>query len=242
MGILSAVGTTVRAVCFTTRVAVGAVQAALNGAAEVLGTTADALQAVNRGDWDGLEKLADRKIEQFGMSIDNRLRAADELVDELSSCASDPKRRFFTPENAARTAAVLTTAAGAVAGISLLEDEGAEPSSAAGMTGADSFGAPDLNIANGVFEGDAEELDRLIQYGELEQTEHLTADAVERDGAARDAFLSMHGFSGVPDGMEVHHVVPLCEGGDDHPSNMVLVTEAQHDAITAAHSRFYGWR
>ena len=52
----------------------------------------------------------------------------------------------------------------------------------------------------------------------------------------------LHGFDGVPEGYEVHHVVPLSEGGADTPDNMILVSEADHAAITSAHAGFYGWR
>lgn len=241
MGVLSMMETAARAVGFTARVAVSAAQATLSGAAEVLGTSAAALDAVNRGDWDGLEKLADRKVEQLGRSIDARLQAADDLIDEANACMSDPERRFFTRENAARTAAVLTTAAGALTGISLLGMEEAEASNAAGAACSGSFDASDVTVDNGVFAGGDDELDRLIRHGEVADAEHVPADAVERDWAVREAFLNMHGFSEAPDGMEVHHVVPLSEGGADHPSNMILVTEDQHDAITAAHRRHYGW-
>ena len=65
---------------------------------------------------------------------------------------------------------------------------------------------------------------------------------IVRDIGARDAFLSVHGFDGVPEGYEVHHVVPLSEGGADTPDNMILVSEADHAAITSAHAGFYGWR
>ena len=69
-----------------------------------------------------------------------------------------------------------------------------------------------------------------------------TAGLKVRDIGARDAFLSVHGFDGVPEGYEVHHVVPLSEGGADTPDNMILVSEADHAAITSAHAGFYGWR
>ena len=45
-----------------------------------------------------------------------------------------------------------------------------------------------------------------------------------------------------PEGYEVHHIVPLSEGGADTPENMILVKEDLHDEITAAHSKFYDWR
>lgn len=31
-------------------------------------------------------------------------------------------------------------------------------------------------------------------------------------------------------------------GGADTPDNMILVSEADHAAITSAHAGFYGWR
>ena len=88
----------------------------------------------------------------------------------------------------------------------------------------------------------SQELDRLIQYGEVDGTTHVASEDIVRDIGARDAFLSVHGFDGVPEGYEVHHVVPLSEGGADTPDNMILVSEADHAAITSAHAGFYGWR
>ena len=69
----------------------------------------------------------------------------------------------------------------------------------------------------------------------------IDSEDENRSLSARNEFLNMHGFTSVPEGYEVHHVVPLCEGGADSPDNMILVTEAQHDFITSAHSSFYGW-
>lgn len=39
----------------------------------------------------------------------------------------------------------------------------------------------------------------------------------------------------------VHHIQPLCEGGADDPSNMVLIDPDNHAKITSAHQEYYGW-
>lgn len=241
MGILSFIGTTARAVGFSVRVVTNVASSTLNGAAEVLNTTAQALDTVNRRDWDGLERLAEHKFNQLGQAIEAKFQAADDLLAEADACVNDPHRRFFTKENAARTAAVMTTAAGVVAGVALLETEDVEAAPVPDELNDAGFAVSDLSIDNGVFIGNESELQRLIAYGELEGTEHLNEEDIQRDPAARDAFLNAHGLAQVPEGMEVHHVVPLSEGGADTPSNMILVTEAEHDVITAAHARYYGW-
>lgn len=240
MGILSVLGTTFRAIGFTARVTANVASSTLNGAVEVMQTTADALDAVHRKDWEGLENLVEKRTQQLGRALEAKFQAADELWTEADACMQNPRRKFFTKRNAARTAMVATTAAGLLAGASLIDADDAVASDAADALSGGFF-ASDLTIENGVFAGGADELDALIGYGELENTEHLSAEEIQRDLGARDAFLSMHGYSAVPDGMEVHHVVPLCEGGADDPSNMILVSQEEHAEITAAHSRYYGW-
>lgn len=82
----------------------------------------------------------------------------------------------------------------------------------------------------------------VVSDVDVDGTTHVASEDIVRDIGARDAFLSVHGFDGVPEGYEVHHVVPLSEGGADTPDNMILVSEADHAAITSAHAGFYGWR
>lgn len=95
-------------------------------------------------------------------------------------------------------------------------------------------------VQNGMLvDASPENLAVLAEQGELPDTEHLTE--VVRDAGAREAFLAEHGFSEVPDGWEVHHIVPLSEGGADEPSNMILLREHDHDWITTQHRIFYGW-
>lgn len=102
----------------------------------------------------------------------------------------------------------------------------------------------DVNELPGVENGmlsDPSQLDGLIAAGEIQGTTHINTDDEVRSEEAVKNFLHEHGYTDVPAGYEVHHIVPLSQGGADDPHNMVLLTEAQHDAVTAAHRQYYGW-
>lgn len=94
-------------------------------------------------------------------------------------------------------------------------------------------------IHNGMVIDPNEATQPLIELGCVDGTDHIFDPP--RDMGQTQAFLQMHGFENIPAGYEIHHIVPLAEGGADTPQNMVLVPEAMHDQITAAHCRFYGW-
>ena len=53
--------------------------------------------------------------------------------------------------------------------------------------------------------------------------------------------MQQHGLDSVPAGYEVHHIIPLCQGGADTPDNMILLSAEEHARVTAAHSAYYGW-
>ena len=82
-------------------------------------------------------------------------------------------------------------------------------------------------------------LHELAVRGELGHTEHLS-DVVRSD-AARTEFLELHGMEEAPPGWEVHHIIPLSEGGADSVDNMVLLRADDHAWITRMHEHFYGW-
>jgi 5-methylcytosine-specific restriction endonuclease McrA len=63
---------------------------------------------------------------------------------------------------------------------------------------------------------------------------------IERSESAKHAFLKNHGYKRVPSGYEVDHIIPLYAGGRDSPSNMQLLTKAQHNAKTRADYERYG--
>lgn len=94
-------------------------------------------------------------------------------------------------------------------------------------------------IHNGVFDSDNDyALQQLISLGEIDNTTHYPD--IERNMTAVNDFLNMHRIS-EHDGYEVHHIIPLSEGGADVPENMVLIRSDLHHQITAAHDAFYGW-
>lgn len=96
-------------------------------------------------------------------------------------------------------------------------------------------------VDNGIFEGDENDLTELSEVGMIEGTDHIDSDDLVRNIAARNDFLSSIGLDSIPEGYEVHHIIPLSEGGADDPSNMVLLTHEEHAQITAAHRNFYEW-
>ena len=102
----------------------------------------------------------------------------------------------------------------------------------------------DVNEFSGVENGmlsDPSQLNELIAAGEVQGAIHVSAEDEVRSETAIKNFLHEHGYTDVPAGYEIHHIVPLSEGGADDPHNMVLLTEEQHDAITTAHRQYYGW-
>lgn len=87
-------------------------------------------------------------------------------------------------------------------------------------------------------------------YKHLKYSKKLSFDGtVKRDSNGRIArsetakhdYLKMHGYGNkVPPGYQVDHIVPLYAGGRDDPSNMQLISVAQHHAKTKADFEKYG--
>ena len=95
-------------------------------------------------------------------------------------------------------------------------------------------------VENGILvDNSPENVALLADQGEIVGAEHHIE--VERSAEARAAFLAAHDLAAVPEGYELHHIIPLSEGGADDPRNMILLREDTHDAITSAHRAFYGW-
>lgn len=106
----------------------------------------------------------------------------------------------------------------------------------------DDYSCNDMpGVEEGVFVGDDEDLNELAEAGEVEDSTHIDSDDIVRDLAARSEFLSSIGYEELPEGYEVHHIIPLSEGGSDTPDNMVLIYEEDHDKITDMHRDFYKW-
>lgn len=106
----------------------------------------------------------------------------------------------------------------------------------------DDYSCNDMpGVEEGVFVGDDEDLNELAEAGEVEDSAHIDSDDIVRDLAVRSEFLSSIGYEELPEGYEVHHIIPLSEGGSDTPDNMVLIYEEDHDKITDMHRDFYKW-
>lgn len=106
----------------------------------------------------------------------------------------------------------------------------------------DDYSCNDMpGVEEGVFVGDDEDVNELAEAGEVEDSTHIDSDDIVRDLAARSEFLSSIGYEELPEGYEVHHIIPLSEGGSDTPDNMVLIYEEDHDKITDMHRDFYKW-
>ena len=191
----------------------------------VAGTASDCVSVASnicRGNWEKAGKTVVNRIARTATAGISAADAALHLAGSAIDSLGDDNKQFLTRENTARLTQLATVGLAAGMGGMLLDDGGAP-------------------IEDGMFEGDESDLQELIERGEVSGTEHVDAEDIHRSMAARTAFLEENGYDGTPEGYEVHHVVPLCEGGSDTPDNMVLVTEEDHDQITAAHREFYGW-
>ncbi len=239
-----------RALYAAARVTVGAGANIIQGVAS---TAADACEVVNclaHKDVEGSLEIVGRRIERSVYGVGYALDNAMELLEDLGE---DDRGPFLREENIQRMTTVATAGLVAAGGIHLLSDDPGVDFDADGLPdGDDGAVLTDMQIAssfdlspdaveNGVFVGDASDLDDLTRAGELSDTTHIDSSDIDRSMAMRDGFLSAHGFDSVPEGYEVHHIVPLSEGGSDTPDNMILVREDLHDQITAAHRAFYGW-
>lgn len=108
MKLFKVIRTTARGVKFATRVGITVGSNMLQGVANVADVPGRAAKKTARGDWDGLERLAERTARGVGRSIENKCTAAGELFSEAERCIANPDRRFLTKKNAAGVAAVAT--------------------------------------------------------------------------------------------------------------------------------------
>ncbi len=220
------------------------VKTGINLVKGTVGTAKDVLSAGNalyHGHAEDVAYIAVRRLDRTVRGTLQAVSSAVYLADEAINRSSDPKSgKFLTPKNEVHLVKLASLAVlGGGIGLACLDinDIGDAHCSDAGLIS-------DLNlegIDNGVFIGSDDDLQELIRAGQIEDTDHQDSDEYERDIGARQLFLKEHGFSYIPEGYEVHHIIPLCEGGADTPDNMVLVRSDIHDAITCAHSQFYGW-
>ncbi len=245
MGFLKVLDTGFRITKVVAEVATGATLDIAKGAAHTLEDTVKATQCLGRQDYDGACAILGKRIEGTFVGTVKRLEVAGELVEEAGKCLSDKDRPFLTKENTQKLTTVATVGLVSLAGVSFIDDDDIDDSESSDYIESSSGLLPSnaeiFTINNGIFEGDQSDLEVLARAGQIEGTEHLDAEELDRNLAVRDAFLHEHGYSSIPNGYEVHHIIPLSEGGADVPENMVLITEEEHNYITATHSGFYNW-
>lgn len=104
---------------------------------------------------------------------------------------------------------------------------------------------PKFNVENmqGVQNGmliDDTLLDTICKEG-LRGRATAKAERAERDDSVKRNFLEKYGWSVIPNGYEIHHIIPISQGGADAVENMILLTKAQHATITRCHSAYFGW-
>ena len=246
MGFFRAVKLTCKACSFACTVGASLVGGAVRQTAATLSTGAKILEDLNNKRYEQACERLEHRAQGMCSALGGALESTCCLLQEASEAKSPES--FLNKRNAKRVAQIAMIGLGtgllidaafdgddAGAGTEGVSDDSSETALAAHA------GLDPSAVQNGMFIGDADDLNALIAAGELEDTTHVEAQDIERSIAVRDSFLSMHGFDGVPEGWEVHHIVPLCEGGADSTDNMILVKEELHDENTAAHRAFYGW-
>jgi len=238
MGLWSIVKTSYKVARICVKAGVNVTKGAINTVSDVAGTGS----ALLRGDTQKAGKILEHRIENTVKGVCSSVESAAVVLDRaIEYASSDNKKEFLnkdTENHLIRLASI--AAVGTVAG-SFIGDADLDTGDAYDYGDGLIADANLSGIENGVFVGDSSDLNNLIQAGQIEGTEHIDSDDYERDLSARNEFLALHGYSSIPEGYEVHHIVPLCEGGADSPDNMVLIREEDHEQITAAHARFYNW-
>lgn len=220
----------------TTNVCKGCVHTATDGAR--------VLSSVCKGDYENAVDIVGKRIEKTVTASAMSLYSAGKVIGKAADCLEDRSKVFWDRETI--NDLTMVTGAFVVGGaLSALSDDDScsdsdvddEPS---GLIPSDSQYLPYMN-SQGIFVGDDNDLEKLIELGQIDNTEHIDSDDISRSVYEKNLFLRSHGLYSVPEGYEVHHIMPLSEGGADFHKNMILVTTEQHDIITKAHSDFYGW-
>lgn len=89
---------------------------------------------------------------------------------------------------------------------------------------------------------------RKISYAKKSTTHSSTKKTTYKNGLsnhrseqAKKDFLKSKRLTRIPNGYQIDHIVPLSMGGSDTPSNMQLITIAEHHAKTKSEFKKYGW-
>lgn len=211
----------------------------VKGTVNMVGDLADGCQKVCKGDFDGAGEVARNRVQNIISSGIGSARSGAKIVESVYESVVHDKD-FFTAENQA----LVTNFCQGVFAV-------------AGVSGTAGFFDPDMpegttcpldadccrlpGVENGVLSDNSpENVQILIDAGTLEGGDHVPSSEVSRNVAVKADFLDAHGIEDT-EGWEVHHIVPLSEGGEDSITNMVLVDKETHGTITQAQAEHYGW-
>ena len=220
---------------FLKDVVIDSASGAFKGAVNTVSDVVDGVGKLASGDYKGAVDVTARRLQNMVTGTVTMVESGVKLTGAVADSAVSGKT-FITEENKAHLTNICTAGIYATIGSSLISDDSADVPSADSCPQGDACSIS--GVENGVFNGDSWDLQELIKAGEVDGTEHISD--VDRSDAARAEFLNLHGISDT-EGWEVHHVVPISEGGADDPSNMVLIDPEEHDEITKAHAEFYEW-
>ena len=229
-------------------VAVGVGGNLVTGAVSAISDAGKVVNRLAHKDLEGSLEIVGQRVER---TIQGVCTVADDTVQLLDDLA-ESREDFLQQGNIQRITRIATMGTVTVLGVQFIDDSpnidanNLDWSDACSSTPSDdqlagTLGLPTDAVENGVFVGNESDLTVLIHAGEIPDTTHVDASDVDRSLAVRNQFLADHGYNSVPDGFEVHHIIPVSEGGSDSTNNMILIDEEQHDQVTAAHREFYGW-
>lgn len=197
------------------------------GVIDTVGDAAKIVKNVAEGEYEKAGDIALKRVENTIVTGVKSVEYAAKAIDHGLECIDNPNKKFFSDEMINDLSKLGAVAVGSCVAIDCVCDE--------------TNGDISDYTEDGKFVGDSDDLQSLTALGKVEDAEHISSDEIERNISARNEFLAMHGYDSVPEGYEVHHIVPLSEGGADSPNNMILVESSDHDKITAAHARYYNW-
>lgn len=229
-------------------VAVGVGGNLVTGAISAISDAGKVVDRLAHKDLEGSLEIVGQRVER---TIQGACTVVDDMVQLLDDLAEN-REVFLRQRNIQRMTSIATMGTVVAIGVLFIDDSPSIDANKLDLSDtysnspsdaqlAATLGLPTDAVENGVFVGNESDLAILTRSGEIPGTTHVDASDVDRSLAVRNQFLADHGYTSVPDGFEVHHIIPVSEGGSDSTDNMILIDEEQHDQITAAHRDFYGW-
>ena len=204
----------------------------------VAGTAEDAFKStveLCKGNVGEAAKIAVDRVTNIGIGTLRSVQSGVAITEAtVKSVVTDEP--FITHDNDVHLTRLCQLGVYAAAGAAMASDS--TPEGTQCTLSGDACQLP--GVEKGVFNGDASDLQALIEAGEVEGAPHVAATDVDRSPMTRAEFLNAHGIEET-EGWEVHHVQPVAASGADSVENMVLISPDAHDTVTAEHREFYEW-